>query len=59
MAFVIMYVIALPLAYYLGFIQKLGVKGFWIAEMIGIYLMGILNTLIVTGADWQEVADEA
>ena len=31
----------------------------WVAELIGVYVVATLNTLITTSEDWQDAADRA
>lgn len=52
------WVITIPLACFLGFYEKLGLKGFWIAQVIGYGVLNILFSGIYLSYDWKEECDE-
>ena len=46
------YIVALPSAALLGLKFGFGIKGFWIAELVGIYGMAVSYLAIVLFVDW-------
>ena len=56
-AFSIHYLFSLPLAIFLGFGYELGIKGFWIGNCGGSFVVAIAYFIIILTADWQRIAD--
>jgi Na+-driven multidrug efflux pump len=51
--------IALPLAYYLGFRSKLGLTGLWLSLPIGFTVLNTSLIVFLKKADWRKIARRA
>jgi len=51
--FVSLYLVGLPLAYYMGFNPEIGLKGFWYGYIIAKALVDIIVIYLVVSAKWK------
>jgi MATE family multidrug resistance protein len=53
------YVLALPIGISLAFKTSLGLQGLWIGQVIGLFLVGIGEYLVVCITDWDKEISRA
>ena len=58
LTFIAIFMILLPTAVYLAFIQEMGLVGFWLGSCIGLSVQVVFYLGLILSADWDEITDD-
>lgn len=57
-ALFVLYPLNIPLAYYLAFVQHIGVMGLWYSQLISVFILAFSYAYIVFNADYVEISEK-